>query len=257
MFIAAPLLAAALGAASELPTESDFVPTTFAPLPPLALLQDDQPKWTGSVNVGITFTDGNTERESYSASFNAVKQVDQHRYTVGLGWNKAEENGNETEDNSNATLKYDYFKTETTYLFAAAGGTTDDIANVQLRYNVGGGIGHQFRDDEQLKLSADAGLSYFGEDLEGEGPEEYLAARLGYNLTYVLNENTTFTQVTEAFPSLEDAEDFFSTTDSRMILKVSDRLNTEFQWLLRYDNTPAAGAERVDNRFMVTLGWTF
>ena len=45
--------------------------------------------------------------------------------------------------------------------------------------------------------------------------------------------------------------------DTRLRSKLSESMFAQLQWILNYDNTPSPGQERMDHRFVLTVGWSF
>ena len=38
---------------------------------------------------------------------------------------------------------------------------------------------------------------------------------------------------------------------------MTENLFTQFQWVLEYDSTPAPGFDHTDNRYILSVGWSF
>jgi uncharacterized protein DUF481 len=56
---------------------------------------------------------------------------------------------------------------------------------------------------------------------------------------------------------LKDKEDVNARVDTHLKLMLTKSMFAQFQWLFTWDNTPATGAERADDLYLVTLGWSF
>ena len=236
----------------------ESLPTS--PIPTAIAVQDEEVvdgKWHGFVEVGGTYTDGNTDVRSARVAAEGVRRWTDDRLTLRAGWNYAKNAGDLTDRNAQATAQWDHFVDEKLYLNAIAGVQTDSLADLDLRYWIGGGVGYQFRDDEKMALKGEAGIVYFNEEFDGGGENDYISARLAYDLDYQVSETTLFEQITEFFPSLEDAEDVYGRVDSKLSFLIQDNWTAFIQHIFNYDNTPADGAERVDNRVVVGIRWTF
>ena len=135
---------------------------------------------------------------------------------------------------------------------------SDFNAALDLRWIVGAGVGYQFREDEKWKISGEAGLSWVDENYDGSADdEEYPAARLAYSADHKPSERWEIGQAGALFPSLENSDDVSARVDTHAKVTLSEKLIGQLQWLYTWDNTPATGAERVDNLVLLTLGWTF
>jgi putative salt-induced outer membrane protein YdiY len=219
--------------------------------------------WSGSVSLGVTLTRGNSETTTIAGSFDAERKVEENRWTVKAWYNGSSQEDPDTGEsqttakNYGGQVQYDRFVTEKLYWLANAKGERDELAALQLRATGGLGVGYQFQDTETFDLNGEAGLNYVHEDLEGEGPNEFLAARLAYNAGYTWTETTKLGQAMELFPSLEDSDDWTGKLDTHADVSMTEAMFLRVQHVLDYDNTPAGGSNKADNRFIVTVGWSF
>jgi len=239
-----------------------------SPLPePVPVAQEEEiadlNKWKGSVNAGVTVTDGNTELTTLSAAGDATLRREKDRITLGAFWNfqetkNAASGANEiSQRTSGANAKYDYFLNERTYLFGQASAENNKLADVDLRATVGGGAGYQFIERENLKLSTEAGLAFVSEDYGSSPDSEYLSARGAYDVDWQVNEDVQVLHTGVVFPSLEDSEDVYVKLDTRARVTLTKSMFAQLQWVLDWDNTPAQGAKREDNRYLLSVGWSF
>lgn len=218
---------------------------------------EEKPGWEGSFTVGVSITDGNTDIQKASAAMDAVKELEKDRYTVGLSWNFSEENGVVNQRKTYGKAQYDRFLTEKSYWLVQASAEADKTAGVDLRTTVGVGLGYQVKDTEKFKLSGEAGLSSFSESFTNGMDSDYIAARLAYNWAYLMSDKWSFEQTGVIFPSLEDSDDIYSKIDTRAKASLTDNMFAQLQWVWDWDNTPAAGAERSDHLYLLTVGWSF
>jgi putative salt-induced outer membrane protein YdiY len=228
---------------------------------PAAAAVPAEPKWTGTVSAGLSSSDGNSNNTSAAVDFNAERRGEKDRWTAKGFWNYASQenaagDSEVTQRRMGASLKYDYFLNPKTFLFGNGGAEYDFKAGIDLRTYIGGGAGYQFYEREDFKLSGEAGLNLFNEDFRGGGSEDYIAARLAETLGWQIKKELKFDHSIELFPSLEDAEDIFGKMNNALKLNLTDKLYAQLQWVMTYDNTPAAD-ERMDNLYMLTIGWSF
>ena len=115
-------------------------------------------QWTGNFTAGLTFTDGNTDRKTASATVDLVKDYSNNdRATVGLFWNYAEEGNVRTQRRSGIRGQYDSSIDDNTYWYVNGGVDADEQAGLDLRYNAGVGLGHVFRDDDEWRFCCGSG----------------------------------------------------------------------------------------------------
>ncbi|QDU83696.1 hypothetical protein Pla163_07970 [Planctomycetes bacterium Pla163] len=267
----APLAFAAPTEASAPAAPIYGAPRAIAP----SSLQDEvvsDPAWTGSVTLGATITSGNTEVTTLAANAEAVLDrsatESTDRWTARAFWLFAEQKNqtsgqNEiTQRQAGASVKYDYFFAEETYGYGNAAVTTDTIAALDLRYQLGAGVGHQFLDEEDRAFSGEAGLAYVNEDYKdfpGQPSDDadYIAARLAYDFFFQISEQTSFRQLAEAFVAVDNMDDVYGRLDTSITTNLTESMIGKLQHVMDYDNTPATGADRIDHRLILTIGWTF
>ncbi len=252
------LLAAALPTTSATPA-----PEAVAPIAVESHNLEAQPvKWTGSVNIGASYADGNTESRAVNAAAEAVRQTEADRWTAKTYWNYAEQKGSTgdfeiSQRRAGASLKYDYFMSKQLYLFGIGGLETDTLAGIKLRSYIGGGVGYQWRDDSDIKWGSEAGLTYFKTDYKTSKDTDYIAARLANNFAWQITEQTKFENNIELFPSIENSKDFYGKSDTKIKTNLSKTMFAQLQWIYQYTNRPASGAERADNLVVLGVGWSF
>lgn len=225
-----------------------------APPPPEAV----KPKWTGAVALGATYSDGNTDRRSASATADAEYRREKDRTTLGFLWNYADESGVITARKTEGRAKYDRFFSKKFYGLAQASADADYSAAIELRTIVGVGVGYQFQDKAHWKLSGELGLSYVDTDYVGTADDSsYPAARAAYAWAWTPNDKYNLAQNAEIFPSLEDGEDVTARVDTKGRLNLTKTMFAQLQWLYQWDNTPATGKVRDDNLVLLGVGWSF
>lgn len=237
--------------------------------------------WTGSVKVSGLFVDGNTDRRAIGASFDASRKTDLDRLSFDASWDYSEDKDNNqssptfaewelTERRTGAGVKYDYFLTEWLgkdwYALAAARVLGDTLANIDIRYSAGVGLGYTWVDDGKTTFLTEAGLSYINEEYRNVAPgaidsRESLAARVAYNLKYAFSDKTKLVHGVEAYPSLEDADDIYLQVKTEIVTSLTESMVASIAHVLDYDNTPATDPnrtiDRVDNRILLSVGWSF
>ena len=229
-------------------------------------LEDPPPPklgWSGNVTVGATYTDGNSNTKLLAFSADAERRGEHDRVTMKAFRNYATQKDSTgtsqtTQDNGGLNGEYDYFATKKLYYLGGAGAEFDREASLDLRWWAGPGAGYQFREDEKLKVNGEVGVTYFSEDYTTAGADQdYIAARVAYHVAWQATKDTSLEHGTEAFPSLEDKDDFYAKVDTRLKTNLTEKMFASLEWVWDYDNTPAAGKERSDHRVILGLGWSF
>lgn len=254
----------AANAASNTPDALALPAGTLSQDPAVAAADKPKPKWTGSVSAGIQATTGNSETRQANVTADAQLQREKDRITLGFLWVYGDNKNNPANDwvlvdrKTFGRAKYDYFFTPKTYGYGMTTAEGDLLQDISLRWTAGAGVGHQYLDNETWKFGVEAGVTYLDTDYRTAASvdTEDVAARLASNAAYKLSESWSFLHTLEAYPSLEDKDDFYGRSDLRVAAVLTENMLLSVQWVVDYDNTPAQ-PERVDQRYLLSLGWKF
>lgn len=215
-------------------------------------------KLRGHVNVGVNLSEGNTETENYHFDGEVIARTKKNRYTIGGEYDLKKNDDKRTEDNALGYVKYDRFLTKKWYFNSTGSLEFDKFRDIDLRTTVGAGIGYQFYETPLTNLSTEAGLAYVITDYDDAKDEEYPAGRWAINYDrFFFNKFVQFFHFDEGFISLEDSEDIFIRTRTGLRFLLHKNFNATVQYNWDWDNTPAPGDDRVDERVIFTLGYFF
>lgn len=226
-------------------------------------------KWTGSLRVNGLWTDGNTDRRAVGAAFAASLRRDSDRFSVDASWDYSEDKDNDTtsvsfrewklnQRRAGGGMQYDYFLSQRWYALVTARVLGDTLADINLRFTGGAGVGYTWIEDAETTFLTEVGVSYLNENYRSNAPSvDFVAARLAYKLTRVLSASTKLVHGVEAYPSTEDIDDTYLTAKTEITTSLTDSMIASLAHVLDYDNIPAPGRERVDNRVVLSIGWSF
>ena len=242
-------------------TESLAQPTAAQPAP-----EGEEPPqgWTGSATLGATVTDGNSESRAVNATANAELRREDDRFSLGFLWLFGQNANNPTDTwvitdrRTTGWGQYDYFFSEKTYGFAKAQLEYDLQAALDLRQTYSAGLGQQIKETETYKLSGELGVAWVDQDFATNADDtQYVAARAAYAVDWTINKTWSFGQNGEIFPSLESSDDVYAKLNTRLKAAFGESMFAQLQWLYDWNNSPATGAERVDNQYLLSIGWKF
>lgn len=233
------------------------------PLARLKAFNEPPATWTGSITAGATLSSGNTDRRGVSASANAVRRTLDDRISAKADWQYSEEknaSGQPWEISQRRVfgeLQYDYFVSKKVYVYANTSALYDVKKDLQLRYQIGAGLGYQLIEEKTVKAGVEAGLAYYSENYRSATPDEdTVAARAAGKLDWEILPWLRFLEDATWFPSLENG-DYVVTFDSRLQFTMIDNFFAQLQWLVDYDNSPSTGRERTDQLVGLSIGWNF
>jgi putative salt-induced outer membrane protein YdiY len=224
--------------------------------------EPEAPKWKGDLSAGLTYASGNTSNESYAFSGNLSKRTENDRITFrGDAAKKKEKSGDEkvtTEDWWIVGGKYDYFLNEKTYVFGESSYEKDEIADLDRRVILGGGLGYQWIEKETQNFSTELGVASVYEKYEtSSGGDSKFSLQMGYHYDQQLNKTFSFIHDLNYYPSTEQFGDYFLTSSAEVRAKINGHLFTSFKVLFDYDATPATGKGSTDTKYMFGIGVNF
>ena len=215
-------------------------------------------KLSGRINTGINISDGNTQTQSVSLDGELVARSKINRFTIGATYQRDEDDGEKTADNSSGYIKYDHFLSEKWYLLANVTGTQDDFKDLNLRTDAGVGVGYQFWETDRRNLSLEAGLSYVNEDFIEAEDEDFSAGRWAVDFDQLLWDSPVqFFHGHEGLVSIEDTNDLIIRSRTGVRVPVYKGLTSAIEVRWEWDNSPAEDQENSDTDYMFSLGYSF
>jgi putative salt-induced outer membrane protein YdiY len=223
-----------------------------------------QPKWTGSVSLGVTATTGNTSKTSANASVNVARRGEKDRITAGFDYAKGRQKDQGTgikttiEDWWRAQAQYDYFVSEKLYLFGNGRYEKDGVALLERRVVVGGGLGYQWIESPEMNFSTNLGAaSVYEKYATNPDSNSEFSLQAGYNFDRQLTDTVKFIHNLTYFPAFDDFGDYYLTTTADLQASLTKTMFASFKTIFNYDATPAAGRSGTDVKYILSVGMTF
>ena len=212
--------------------------------------------WTGNINLGGTFTQGNSDTGLLHFDAESVARRKRDRLTVGGIVNRGESEGFDTVFNSRVNGKYDYFLSRRWYAYVNAAGENDRFRDIRLRTSTGVGSGYQIFERPDLNLSLEGGLNYITEDYYVDEDESYPGGRwaVKYDQKIFGGGTQIFHQHEFLFGFLNGKNTlFFSKTGLRV--PIAEAINATTQLNVDWAKEPSPGRESTDLALIFSLGY--
>jgi putative salt-induced outer membrane protein YdiY len=227
-------------------------------------LNPEPVQWKGTAVAGAAFDRGNTSRTAGTAALNAVRRGEADRISFGAGYAAEQTEDDDTGDTTTTkrqmftSLQYDLFFRPKWYLYANARGEKDGVADLALRLTTGVGLGHQFVETDDLKFNIEAGPTWVSENYSDATESiDYIAARVAWNLDWVLYPGLSFFHNGRAYPSLASRYDQVVETKTGFRYRLYRNFFGESKLLWVWDSTPADDKMRQDLSVILGLGYDF
>jgi len=222
--------------------------------------------YSGLIAAGLSISDGNTNNKTGSFLGEFIARANRFRFTLRGAYNYAEDDEGLTARNGKASAKVDYFLTKRFYWYASALFEYDAFQDLDLRTALGTGPGFQFIDKgdfeaewlREMQLYVEAGIAYVNENFDSSPDNEYVSARWAVRFDWpFLPKRISFFHFHEGYPSLENSDDIYITTETGLRFTVWNNFVASAQVNWKWDNTPAPGFERDDTLYLFTIGYNF
>jgi len=255
----APNLTPVPGAVQPVPAGPVFaVPNVERVLVPKP--QPPKPKkiWSGSFELGLDGTEGNSETFNFRTGFDAKRKTDRNIFAVDLDYIQETNRGEETANRSYLDWKYERLFRDCPWT-AVAHGTVehDEFQTYDVRSTVDLALGYRLVDTDDTTLSVRSGV---GTAYESGGPDQgwVQEAVFGAEYEYRLTDRTKFTAKSEYTPEMTAWEDYHLKTQASLEALIDAEMNLSLKLSVRnrYDSTPN-GAEPNDLDYSVVLLWGF
>jgi len=231
----------------------------------------EEEKWHGSINVAWNSSRGNTYNNSASVIANVNRRWEEDRVNVDLGYYYTEtgtskHDRDKTSDRFEVEGQHDHFWATKVYTYENGRYEQDDIAGLDYRIRLGGGLGYQWLDKALFEstgkwsFSQEAGLAWIrtGYKVKSDDAEDsYATFRYAHHLKFYpkWNEDVEFFHNCEWMPDVADSEVYLAKADIGFTTKVllDFDLLCKVEW--DYNSVPSEGRKSSDTRYIVGLGY--
>jgi putative salt-induced outer membrane protein len=252
---------AAAGEAGRIILAAD---NTALPLESIAVINPEKPRWKGKITAGAALARGNTHSDTASVAAEASLRRENDRTSLAAGYlfdrNRDQTTGQDdtTKDKWFVSGKYDYFLSKKLYLHGGALYEKDRIANLEMRFSPGGGLGYQWIERDDLNFNTEAGANWVHEEYsDPDDTRDHLAIRLAYHLDKTLWDDVKAFHNVTYLPSTERSDIFLIYADAGLQTKIIGSWIMEAKAELQHNSKPAPGLDKSDYRYILGLGYAF
>lgn len=234
--------------------------------PPGATAQDaneeDERGWRGSAELGVTFTEGNSETTNLSLGSEAIHRRERTRWTFSAGLLRATADGEETANRGHLSAQHDFFPVSRWFVFARARAEYNRPAAVLRRLTLGLGTGYVFVETERVRLSGELGSDLISERFPGDSTSEAFFGSFGERFELTVSETSRILQSLTVQPKFEDPGNFLGRGEATLTARVIGALGLRVGMVGEYDSSPFVDEEgirreKLDLTFRTGLAYEF
>ena len=132
------------------------------------------------------------------------------------------------------------------YAFQRSAWNKDRFSGIDSRYSFGVGVGRNFLDSADNKLSAEAGGGYVFEDRIRSANQSFGSYRGYAKYIRTLSATANASQDLECLGNLKDSLGYRVNTETSLIASISTHFSLKAAYLWKYSNSPAPGFGKTD-----------
>lgn len=222
-----------------------------APLPPLTK------KLAGEVEIGLDLLKGAKDRQLYHGRGKITYINQRLRDTVDVMGSYGQTQGVVDSDRLDAANKTDFDLVTRWYAYNLLGAGYDHVRKIDLRYDVGPGVGWRMLKQPTLAFNVEAGFDYQTEDRNGSPDTSRFFARLSQSGSWKINHKFSLDHRFDYLPSLEDPTEFRLRGEANLRYWLLQHLSLNLTLLDIYDTSPAKDVTPNDLQFRSSIGVKF
>ncbi len=228
---------------------------TVVVAPPIA---PKRPKeWAGELQFGTDLLFSEKNRQLYSTRAKLTYAHDHFRNLLDYDFAYGRTEGVVSDNRMFGTLKTDYDLTPRVYLYNLGGAGYDLIRQIDLRYEIGPGVGYRLLKLTNLVLNTEAGFNYQAQFLTDDGSLESFYLRWAQDLTWQLHARVSLDEKFEIFSRFENWGQYRLRFEANLRFAVFSYFSLLLTVLDQYDTTLAAGVPQNDLQIRSSVGVKF
>lgn len=237
--------AAAPAAASLNPTQSAAGPAK-KPSP-----------WRGDWQVGADLRRGERDSTLYHTRLKVGYLQGRFRALSDLNYAYGKTDGTLNANRVEGSLKTDFNLNKRVFVYNYLDALFDEVRKIDLRYQVGPGLGYHLWMQTNLVLDVEAGGTYENEQRSDGTRRDNLSVRFAQTLQWQIAQQVRLEESLDFYPRFSPLDDFRVRAEVTLRYYFNKRLSLNFSLLDIYDRTPAAGISRNDLQLRTALGVAF
>ncbi len=250
--------------------DPDATPPIVQPTPPGAIVPIQEPAdvptpskprlgwlegWEGSFDLGLSGSEGNTERLSLRTGFSAKRLTDETSTTIDARYFYAKDGGATSDNKFRLDLRNDWLPDEGSRWrpFIQSSLEWDQFQDWDVRLTAHAGLGYEFIKTDTTLFVGRVGLG-FAREFGGEDHDFHLEGLLGADFEHRISDRQKITATADYFPNLSDFGEFRIVAKAAWEILLDPESNIALKIGVedRYDSDPG-DAKRNDLDYFATI----
>jgi len=213
------------------------------PLPPTK----PKPKsLSGEAQVGVDLVFSEKQRQLYSGRFKVAYVYDLFRNLFDYSFAYGKTDGLVSDNRMFGSSKTDFDLGKRIYVYNLGGAGYDEVRKIDLRYELGPGVGYHLIKRTNLVLNTELGVNYQAQYQSDNTQTELFLYRVAENSSWAVNGRVTVDEKFEFFPRIEDWLKYRFRFESNLRYALLGNLAFVVTVLDQYDTQPATKVSNND-----------
>ena len=218
---------------------------------------DDVQEWTSSFDLGVSYTNGNSNTLLVTASFTIDKEFGvANEFFANITYAYGEDEGATTTEEVLATASWRRLFSEENYSGLRLDGRHDDLADINYRIGLSALLGHYFVRNESTQIFVEGGGGYTWEE-QGDETDSFFNLYLGQRINHWITDYTRVYQSFAGFVPVDDINDFRLIGELGLETYLSQNLSFKVFLQDQFENSPAEGREENDFKVISGISYKF
>jgi len=233
-------------------------PAQIVAKPAAAPVKPKAPKhWAGEALLGTDLLFSETRRQLYTGKLKITYTHSRLRSIFDYTFSYGTTDGVLSDNRMYGTAKTDYELTRRLYVYNLMGAGYDEIRKIDLRYEIGPGLGFHLIKRTNYVLNAEVGVNYQAEDLQDNLSRDSLFYRFAEDFTWRINNRFSFDEKFEYFPQISNWGEYRLRIEGNVRVALGSNLSLVLTVLNQYETQPAPGVGQNDLQIRSSVGVKF
>lgn len=210
--------------------------------------------WKGEVDLGGSYTTGNSDAVALYAAFKLNKDGVHWRHVLSARADYAKSAGAVSTDKDTAAYQPQYKINERLYLYGLGQFDRDEILGFSYRFTEGAGVGYTVLPGTQLHLDLEAGPALRETKFIDQSRETRFAGRGSVNFAWKPNPNIQLTEVASIFFESDDTN---ITSTTALTTKLFGPLKGQISYNITYERDTPTVSKSFDAVTAASLVYSF
>jgi hypothetical protein len=252
-----PVPAPAAQAVPAIATAPAIPPGALIPAPPIEAKKPKPKKWAGEAQAGIDLLYSEHNRQLYSGRLKLTYFDAPFRGTLDYLAAYGKTDGLVSDNHMFGSVKTDWDFANRWYAYTLGGVGYDLVRKIDLRYEIGPGLGFHAFKGSNFVLNLESGANYQVEHRSDLTETESFYWRLAEDAIWRISPRISWDEKFEFFPKIERMEEYRFRLESNLRFAILNNLSLIFTALDQYDTDPAQGVPQNSLQLISSVGVKF